>query len=1132
MPKRSDLKKIMIIGSGPIVIGQACEFDYSGTQAIKALKEEGYEVILVNSNPATIMTDPDLSDRVYIEPIELQYLTAIIEKERPDALLPTVGGQTALNATLNLYDEGIIDKYNIEIIGANVNAIRKAEDRELFKKAMQKIGVNVPPSGIVRSLNDAHLLVKEIGYPVILRPSFTLGGTGGGVCYNKDELENMVLKGLAESPVQQILMEKSMLGWKEFELEVMRDHADNVVIVCSIENLDPMGVHTGDSITVAPQQTLSDKEYQKLRDQSIAIIREIGVETGGSNIQFAVNPVDGEIIVIEMNPRVSRSSALASKATGFPIARVAAKLSIGYSLDEIMNDITKKTPVSFEPVIDYVVTKIPRFTFEKFPETSRVLDTQMRSVGEAMAIGRTFPESFQKALRSLETGRNGWGVDGQIDIDLEVQSKVQQGSVREFLKEAISIPNDLRIYYIRSALTNGFTIEEIYKYSMIDPWFLHQFQGMLAFEQEFKEFIQTESKVPLKKRGVFDREKLKSLIRKGKRSGYSNRQLAYLADESLIKEKLSKLIEYEKGSMIYFDSEKVIKDLIKENEFWMNNFSETNKVEAVYKRVDTCAAEFESYTPYLYSTMESECESLPTAKEKVIILGGGPNRIGQGIEFDYCCCHASFALQSLGYESIMVNSNPETVSTDFDISDRLYFEPLTIDSIEQIYKKESTNGKVLGVILQFGGQTPLKLAHELNNRGIKILGTSCQNIDRAEDREQFNALIQKLSLKQPEGAMAITLDQALESAEKIGYPVLVRPSYVLGGRAMQIVHTAEKLREYMKQSTEISAERPVLIDDFLASATELDVDALCDGQAVYIAGILEHIEETGVHSGDSACIIPTRTISKEMIVKIEETTRKLALELNVIGLLNIQFAIQQNELYVIEVNPRASRTVPFVSKATGVALAKMATSVIMGKSLKELGLISSPKFNLYYVKEVVLPFKKFAGVDTILGPEMKSTGEVMGIGKTPYEAFFKAQLGSGCRLPLSGTIFVSVNDESKELIAEDIYKAQMGGFKIVATANSAKFFSKFGVNAEVVLKVHEGRPNIVDRLISKEIDLVINIPQGERTRNDAFDIRMATLKHNIPYMTTVAAAKSAIEGMINMKKNDINIYCVSDDLSG
>ncbi len=1113
MPRRTDLQKILVIGSGPIVIGQACEFDYSGTQAIKALKEEGYTVILVNSNPATIMTDPDLADVIYIEPINLAYLTKVIEKERPDAILPTVGGQTALNAALELSRAGVLKQYHVELIGAKEEAIAKAEDRKLFKQAMEKIGVAMPRSGLAHTLEEAEALLADIGLPVILRPSFTLGGTGGGVCYNKEDFHTMVKKALAESPTSQVLIDQSIIGWKEFELEVMRDLNDNVVIICSIENLDPMGVHTGDSITVAPQQTLTDREYQNLRDMAINIIREIGVETGGSNIQFAVNPVDGQAVVIEMNPRVSRSSALASKATGFPIAKIAAKLSIGYSLDEIKNDITRKTPASFEPTIDYIVTKIPRFNFEKFPESPRVLDTQMRSVGEAMALGRTFPESFQKALRSLETGAAGWGADGQLEIPLAVLKQKKNGTLESFLRQKLGTPNDKRVFYIREAFLAGMSVEQIHQHSLIDPWFLHQLQRIIDAEAAIKtEFLQSKTL----------REET---IHKAKRMGFSDRQLGYLIVEHEVTGYLEKMAVCEKGSREYLEIAAIIEQRIREGERRINLLRNEAGLQPVFKRVDTCAAEFESFTPYLYSTYEDEDESDISSKKKVLILGGGPNRIGQGIEFDYCCCHASLALQTYGIESIMINSNPETVSTDYDTSDRLYFEPLTVENILDIYNKETQQGEVLGVILQFGGQTPLKLANVLHERGVKVLGTSPADINRAEDRRLFNELVAKLQINQPMGRMAKSPEEALQAAIEIGYPVLVRPSFVLGGRAMMIVHNEDQLRAYMQENTEITSERPVLVDQFLQNALEVDVDALCDGSQVTICGILEHIEEAGVHSGDSACILPPKNIPPKYIKEIIETTRRVALDLNVKGFINVQYAIYNEKLYVLEVNPRASRTVPFVSKATGHPLVRYATAIMLGKTLKELKFTETPKLNLYYAKEVVLPFKKFAGVDTILGPEMKSTGEVMGIGRTPSEAFFKSQEAAGMKMPVAGgNIFVSVNDASKKPLADVLKKISEAGFNLVATHGTAIFLEKQGIRVQRINKVHEGRPHIVDSVRSGEIHMIINIPTDFRTRNDALEIRLAALQYNLPYFTTVAAAREAILGMLEMREREIAVY--------
>jgi len=1109
VPKRTDIKKVMIIGSGPIVIGQACEFDYSGTQAVKALKQEGYQVVLINSNPATIMTDPELADRVYIEPITLPYLTKVIENERPDALLPTVGGQTALNAALSLVHAGVLEKYNVELIGAKEEAIKKAEDRKLFKEAMENIGAAMPASGIVTNLDEALQLIERIGLPAILRPSFTLGGSGGGICYNREEYIAMVSKALSESPTHQVLIDQSILGWKEYELEVMRDHADNVVIICSIENLDPMGVHTGDSITVAPQQTLSDVEYQNMRDLAIKIMREIGVETGGSNVQFAVNPRDGQIMVVEMNPRVSRSSALASKATGFPIAKIAALLSVGYTLDEIANDITEKTPASFEPTIDYVVTKIPRFTFEKFPESSRNLDTQMRSVGEAMAIGRTFQESFQKAMRSLESGRFGWGADGVLDITLEILRVGDTAAQRKHILEKISAPTDMRIYYIREALIRGFAVEEIYQRNSIDPWFLTQLKRITDME--------TEIAVHYRSSATLDG----ALMRRAKQAGFHDRQLAYLKCYDAVERASTELARLESGSSAFMEKMYEVQSLVTRTE---NEITAARTERPVFKRVDTCAAEFESFTPYMYSTYETENEAAVSTKQKVLILGGGPNRIGQGIEFDYCCCHASFALQEMGVESIMVNSNPETVSTDYDTSDRLYFEPLTVEDVMHVYEQEQQSGEVKGVILQFGGQTPLKLAKALTARGVKILGTSVDSIDRAEDRRLFNELIHKLKLNQPRGRMASSLEEALTAAAEIGYPVLARPSFVLGGRAMMIVHTEAQLRNYMATSVEVSRERPVLIDEFLSGGLEVDVDALCDGTDVFIAGILEHVEEAGVHSGDSACILPTKNIPEKFLAELREATRRLALELRVIGCMNVQYAIVNDTVYVIEVNPRASRTVPFISKAIRQPLAKIATKLMLGQSLKSLGLTKEILPELYYVKEVVLPFKKFAGADTILGPEMKSTGEVMGIGRTVSEAFYKAQFAAGQKLPEQGTIFISVNDASKEPLIEALKAAQSAGYKLLATDGTAARLAVEGVSSERINKVHEGRPHIVDSVRSGDVQLIINIPTDVKTRNDALEIRLAALQYSIPYFTTVEAAHEALLGMAEMKGKSEAIY--------
>ena len=1113
MPKRTDIKKIMIIGSGPIIIGQAGEFDYSGTQAVKALKEEGYETILVNSNPATIMTDPEIADKVYIEPLTPAYLTEIIKKERPDALLPTVGGQTALNLALTLYNNGTLKEYGIEMIGANAQAIKKAEDRKLFKEAMNNINLRVAKSGLAHTLEEAREVIKTVGFPTILRPSFTLGGTGGGICYKEEDFDTMILKALDASPNSQVLVEESIIGWKEYELEVMRDFADNVVIICSIENLDPMGVHTGDSITVAPQQTLTDKEYQNLRDMSIKIIREIGVETGGSNIQFAVNPRNGEVIVIEMNPRVSRSSALASKATGFAIARIAAKLSVGYLLPEIQNEITKKTPASFEPSIDYIVTKIPRFNFEKFPDSSRTLDTQMRSVGEAMAIGRTFLESFQKAMRSLETKRYGFGADGHIDISLNVLNHFEDGSLQALWDRVLVIPTDERIFYVREALSYNLSVDYVYQLTNIDPWFLNQFQKMLEFERKFiKDYS---------KNFNFD------MILQAKEMGYADRQIAVLILDKEFKQLLKDLLKVKKSSKTYLSLIDTFNKqcLAVEQETLM--FRKKNKIEAVFKRIDTCAAEFESNTPYLYSTFEEECEADVSDKNKVIILGGGPNRIGQGIEFDYCCCHASFALQEMNFESIMINSNPETVSTDYDSSDRLYFEPLSIENILRIYEVEQQKGNLLGAIIQFGGQTPLSLAKKLSENGVTILGTSPNDIDRAEDRRLFNELIQKLQLRQPNGKTVVSTEEAIIAANEISYPVLVRPSYVLGGRAMLIVYNDEQLVNYMEKATEVSPDSPILIDAFLQNAIEIDVDALCDQTDVVVAGIMEHIEQAGVHSGDSACILPPKSLSNETIQEIKDTTKKLALELNVKGLINIQFALQNNILYVLEVNPRASRTSPFVSKAIGVAIAKMATYIIMGHKLVDL--LKKPYFNivtpdLYYVKEVVLPFKKFAGSDIILGPEMKSTGEVMGIGKTPSEAFLKAQEAVGFSLPRTGSIFISVNNESKPHLVDLVAQLIKKGYHIIATEGTANFFISKGLQVEVTKKVNQGSMDIINAISTGKIHCILNIPLDQVSRDDAFDIRINAIKYNIPYFTTLAAALEAFTGLAQEYPTTLSIY--------
>ena len=1060
MPKREDLKKILIIGSGPIVIGQACEFDYSGTQACKALKEEGFEVVLVNSNPATIMTDPEMADRTYVEPITPEVVAEIIKEERPDALLPTLGGQTGLNVAFEVARRGVLEKYGVEMIAASAEVIRKAEDREAFREAMKNIGLKVPRSEIVTTVKEALKAAEKIGYPIIVRPSFTLGGTGGGVAYNREELEEIVSQGLELSLIHQVMLEESVLGWKEFELEVMRDKKDNVVIICPIENFDPMGVHTGDSITVAPAQTLTDREYQRMRDAALAIMREIGVDTGGSNVQFAIHPQTGEMVVIEMNPRVSRSSALASKATGFPIAKIAAKLAVGYTLDEIPNDITRETMASFEPTIDYVVVKIPRFTFEKFPETKDELTTSMRSVGETMAIGRTFKEALQKALRGLEIGRAGLGADGKSPSD--------KGHLppREVIIEKLRVPNSERVFYIREAYKAGFSTAEIYELTHIDPWFLEQIRQIIAKEEEITpEYLN-------------DAEKLFEV----KRFGFSDKQLAFLCGRS----------EEEVAAQ-----------------------RKALGIRPVYKLVDTCAAEFEAYTPYYYSSYEVENEARVSKKRKVMILGGGPNRIGQGIEFDYCCVHASFGLRELGIESIMVNSNPETVSTDYDTSDRLYFEPLTFEDVLHIYEQEEPEG----VIVQFGGQTPLNLAVPLAKAGVKILGTSPDSIDRAEDRERFTALLDKLGLKKPPAGTAYTIEEALEVARRIGYPVLVRPSYVLGGRAMQIVWDEENLKRYMATAALVNPEHPVLIDKFLEQAVEVDVDAISDGTLTVIGGIMEHIEEAGIHSGDSACVIPPISISRKMIDEIKEATRALARELNVIGLMNIQFAIKDEELFVLEVNPRASRTIPFVSKAIGVPLARLATWVMMGKTLKEIGFTREIEPSHISVKEAVFPFRRFPGVDVLLGPEMKSTGEVMGIDLDFGLAYAKAQLAAGMRLPTKGRVFISVKDPDKPLVVEIAKELYQLGFEIVATKGTAEVLRQAGIRVRVIPKISDRvRPNAVDLLKNGEFSLVINTAQGKVSREDAYLIRRYAMELEVPYATTISCARAMVQAIKSLKE--------------
>jgi carbamoyl-phosphate synthase large subunit len=1072
MPKRTDIKSILLIGSGPIVIGQACEFDYSGTQACKALKEEGFRLILVNSNPATIMTDPGFADRTYIEPITVDIVEKVIAKERPDALLPTLGGQTALNISIDLAEQGILDRYGVEVIGAKLEAIKKAEDRDLFKEAMRKAGLDLPRSGYARNLREALKIQRMLNFPVIIRPSRTLGGSGGNIAYGPDDFKEVVQWGLNISPVHELLIEESVLGWKEFELEVMRDHKDNVVIVCPIENFDPMGIHTGDSITVAPAQTLTDKEYQIMRDAALKIIREIGVDTGGSNIQFAVNPRDGRMVVIEMNPRVSRSSALASKATGFPIAKIAAKLAVGYTLDEIPNDITRETPACFEPTIDYVVVKIPRFTFEKFPQAKDILTTQMKSVGEVMAIGRTFKESMQKAMRSLEIGSYGF------------EEKIGPGENSEeenlkLIREKLEIPNAQRLWYLADALRLGMSTDEIYNLTKIDPWFLEHIREIVAGEGEIK-----------KKRGKTD-ELTQEFLRTVKQVGFSDRRLATLLGRT-------------------------------EEEIRSRRLQ--TGVRAVFRAVDTCGAEFAAYTPYLYSTYEGEDESNPNRRKKIVILGGGPNRIGQGIEFDYCCVHAAFALKEDGYETIMVNCNPETVSTDYDTSDKLYFEPLTLEDVLNVVERERPDG----VIVQFGGQTPLKLALPLERSGVRIIGTSPDSIDLAEDRERFKKLLEELQINQPESGIARSYEEALQIAAGLGYPLLVRPSYVLGGRAMEIVYDQDTLRHYMTNAVAASPEHPVLIDKFLDDAIEVDVDALADGERVVIGGIMEHIERAGVHSGDSACALPPKSISPVVQEEIRRQTVSLALALNVRGLMNVQFAVKGDEVYVLEVNPRASRTVPFVSKAIGVPLAKLAARIMVGKSLKDLGLLSEVLPRHISVKESVFPFNKFPGVDTLLGPEMKSTGEVMGMDNSFGLAFAKAQLGGGMRLPHDGKVFISVRDEDKERTFRIAQRLRRIGFQIVATRGTAVYFQSRGVSTEVVNKVQEGSPHIADAIKKGEIAMVINTPTDAHSRADSFYLRRNALDYQIPYFTTIAGADAAVEGIELLKDGDLDVQALQE----
>lgn len=1072
MPKRTDIQKVMILGAGPIVIGQACEFDYSGTQACKALREEGYTVVLVNSNPATIMTDPEMADRTYIEPVVPSVVEQILAKERPDALLPTLGGQTGLNVGLALYDSGALERFNCRLIGASAEAIRTAEDRELFKQAMTEIGLENARSGLAHNLDEARQIRDRVGLPCILRPSFTLGGSGGGIAYNREEFDRMVAYGLEISPVHAILIEESLIGWKEFEMEVMRDGADNAVIVCSIENFDPMGVHTGDSITVAPAQTLSDKEYQRMRDASLAILRKIGVETGGSNVQFAINPKDGRMIVIEMNPRVSRSSALASKATGFPIAKIAAKLAIGYRLDELRNDITRETPACFEPTIDYVVTKIPRWAFEKFPEANAVLTTQMKSVGEVMAIGRTFRESFQKALRGLEVGRFGLGCDKKDTWGTNAQPS------EDVIKSKLATPNSERVWSIRHAFLAGMDVEQIYALTNIDPWFLHNIKEIVLLEGTLREAGSLEAADD-------------ALLREAKRNGFSDRQLAHLwnASEAEIRRERQK-----------------------------------RGIQAVFKLVDTCAAEFEARTPYYYSTFEDEDEARVGDRPRIVILGGGPNRIGQGIEFDYCCCQAAFALREDGYEVVMVNSNPETVSTDYDTSDRLFFEPLTVEDVLNICERVQPQG----VIVQFGGQTPLNLARALEAAGVPIIGTSPESIDLAEDRERFRLVIDRLGLRQTPSDSATHYDQARRIAERIGYPVVVRPSFVLGGRAMEIVYDEPSLARYMAEAVDASPEHPVLIDKFLEEATEVDVDAVSDGVRTIVGGVMEHIEEAGIHSGDSACAIPPFNLSPELIAQLKQQTYALAEALSVRGLMNIQFAVKDGEIYVLEVNPRASRTVPFVSKATGLNLAKAAARVMVGKSLEEQGITEERTPRYVSVKESVFPFAKFPGVDIVLGPEMRSTGEVMGIDTNFAAAFAKSQLGASTNLPMSGTVFVSVAARDRQAVVPIAARLAAMGYNLMSTSGTANTLTQHGIAVSTVRKIHEGRPNLLDHLANGSIALIVNTPSGKGARTDEGRIRASAVSHGVPCITTINAAKAAVAALERLRQGSLEVYALQD----
>ena len=1083
MPRRTDIKSILIIGSGPIIIGQACEFDYSGVQACKALREEGYRVILINSNPATIMTDPEFADRTYVEPITPEVVELILAKEKPDALLPTLGGQTALNTAMALHESGALQRHKVKLIGAQVEAIRKGEDRQLFKDCMAKIGLECARSVTAHTMDEARAGAAKIGsFPLIIRPAFTLGGTGGGVAYNREEFEKFAASGLDASPTSEILIEESLLGWKEYEMEVMRDHADNCVIVCSIENFDPMGVHTGDSITVAPAQTLTDREFQRMRDASFAVIREIGVETGGSNIQFAVCPRTGRMIVIEMNPRVSRSSALASKATGFPIAKIAAKLAVGYTLDELKNDITRETPASFEPTLDYVVTKIPRFTFEKFPGAEPILTTSMKSVGEAMGIGRTFRESFMKALRSLDIK----GLEGRLDLGTKTPPVPE-----DQLTHQLRIPHPARLWYLSHAMNQGWSVERIHEVTKIDPWFLDNLQEIteIARHLEKETWLGNPTALPL--------------LQEARLAGLSDIDLARLLPGST-----EELLTRARTVRAWREKQKLL---------------------PTFRLVDTCAAEFEAFTPYYYSTYDhDDDESRPTKKSKILILGGGPNRIGQGIEFDYCCVHASFALREDGFETIMVNSNPETVSTDYDTSDKLYFEPLTAEDVIHIYRAENKDDQVKGIIVQFGGQTPLNLASELQAAGIRILGTPVESIERAEDRKLFSTMLDKLGLRQPPNGTATTTDEALAAAKKIGFPLLLRPSFVLGGRAMRIVYSEDEIRTYMKECTEVAPGRPILLDRFLEDATEVDVDCVADGKDAVIGAVMEHIEQAGIHSGDSACVIPSRSLPKKVIDEIRQATLALAKELGVRGLMNIQFAVQKDTVYVLEVNPRASRTVPFVSKAIGKPLAKIAARVMSGKTLKELGFTTEIIPTHFSVKEAVFPFARFPGTDILLGPEMKSTGEVMGVDRSFGLAYAKSQMAAQPSLPKSGTVFLSVRDIDKSaavLIGKGLHDL---GFKIVSSSGTARKLSDAGIPVTPLLKLSEGRPNVVDLIKNREIVLVINTPAGAVARTEEVQIRTSALQNKIPVMTTVAAAQASLEGIKSLRTHGLSVQALQD----